>query len=75
MLGLPLNDAINCVTYNPALIRKASHEIGALAEGSTADFAIPDRRKEPFVVSDAKGQRLEIPEALLPIFVNKDGKN
>jgi len=73
-LGLPIYDAIKCVTYAPASILKSSHEIGTLAEGSTADLTILDQRDETLVMSDAEGHKLQIPGALVPIFVYKNGK-
>jgi dihydroorotase len=57
-MGMPLNDVIRAVTWNPA--REIHHEeLGQLSVGTVADIAILSLPKGQFGLYDYTGRRLE----------------
>lgn len=73
-LGMPMADAIKCLTYTPAVILKSEDKIGTLAAGSIADITILEPQSGDYEMKDAEGETLSLSEVWVPVQVFKDGR-
>jgi dihydroorotase len=72
-LGLPLNDALEKVTSNPARIL-ALGAIGSLQEGNIADLSILDVEKGNFELLDSLHQKRTGHQKIVPVATIRAGK-
>ena len=72
-LGLPLEEAVKCLTYTPAVILRSNDEIGTLAEGSIADITVLKVSATEHTISDSEGKEITLSHTYIPSKVFKDG--
>jgi len=72
-LGLPMAEAVKCLTYSPARILKSEGEIGTLSVGSVADITVLESHSLDHELSDAEGESITLSDAWIPSHVFKDG--
>ena len=74
-LGLPLDEAVRCLTYSPAVILNSENEIGTLAKGSVADMTILEPHSSGHKMSDSEGEEIKPSKIWVPARVFKDGNS
>ncbi|MBI78282.1 MAG: amidohydrolase [Rhodospirillaceae bacterium] len=72
-LELPLEEAVKCLTYTPAVLLGSSDKIGTLAEGSIADITILKVSANEHKVMDSEGKEITLSRTYIPSKVFKDG--
>ena len=72
-LGLPMVEAIKCLTYSPAQVLKSEQEIGTLSVGSVADITVLESHSVDHELCDSEGENITLSEAWIPVQVFKDG--
>ena len=72
-LGLPLKEAVKCLTYTPAVLLRSNDEIGTLAEGSIADITVLKVSATEHTISDSEGKEITLSHTYVPSKVFKDG--
>lgn len=72
-LGMPLFQAVQCVTQNAARLLKMEDIAGALTPGMPADIAVFRLEKQPMTFYDGLGNALEGDRILHPLLTVKGG--
>ena len=73
-LGMPLGQAVGCVTQNAARMLGIEKHAGALSAGMPADIAVFRLEKQPMLFRDGVGNALEGDRVLHPLLTIKDGR-
>jgi dihydroorotase len=71
-LGMPLGEAIACVTSHPARFLR-DPAIGSLTPGNPADICVLDRIDGGWIFTDVEGDKVHVTSRLVPRVVFKDG--
>ena len=71
--GMPLKQALQAVTINPARVLGLD-KVGILREGGIADIAILDNMQLKTTLADNYGDSLEVENLLVPILTMKSGR-
>ena len=73
-LGFSLTEVIRMSTYNPAGLIGQQHDLGTLAEGTTADIALLEEASGRWTFGDAGNLTITGEKALRPVLTFKDGE-
>lgn len=71
--GMPLKQALQAVTINPARVLGLD-KVGILREGGIADIAILDNMQLKTTLADNYGDSLEVENLLVPLLTMKSGR-
>jgi dihydroorotase len=72
-LGCSLTDVVRMSTYHAAGLIGQQHELGTLAEGTTADITILEDVGGDWTYQDSQGQTIRGAKAVRPVLCFKDG--
>jgi dihydroorotase len=72
-LGLSLDEVVHMTTAAPARVLRGGAALGTLAPGAAADVTLLERREGRFELEDTVGEKVTVPERLVPAGVIRDG--